>query len=277
MPIEKEKFDGLRENITAEKREYHCTYICRGVVNTNEFPSSFEWKCKNLSDPFARLISVESTRQLSAELHEMTAHYSTLPADSTQRESNRDQVPNPLARPVRRRWTTGYIETYPQRDLDNKAIVAANNEPIRGGIPIKVPYLVKHYTRNEAFFNEAAAMATIWAMNAAKTIVCTKFDGSEQLVDQQTNISYVEVTYEFWQAVGSNTWDERRMNAGSYWLEDGKPKYLEDAEGVKSYADGAILLKADGSQLPQGSSPNWLTFRTFRIANLASLGLPGIS
>lgn len=282
MPIVKEKFDGLRENHSAEKKEYHCTYICRGVVNTNEFPASFEWKCKNLSDPFARLLNVESVGQLSADLHLMTAHYSTLPEDHAQRQSNQQQASNPLARPVRRRWSIGAIETYPQRDLDNKPIAARNEEPLRGGIPIKEPYLVLRYTRNEAFFNEAAALEMAWATNSAKTILCTKFEADEQLVDQQTSIRYVQVEYEFWKKA-SGTWDERRLNAGSYWQtydaesDSWTNHYLEDEGGVKAYADGAILLTELGDRLPKDGTPFWLTFRTFRIANLASLGLPGIS
>lgn len=286
MSIVKEKFDGLRQNITPDRREYSCTYICRGVTAASSFPASFRWECQNLSDPFARLVGLGEPRQLSADLCEITANYSTLPADLRKRASEKDQPANPLARRVRRRWSTGYLENYPPADLSAapKAFCVSTGEPIRGGVPVKIPYLVKHYVRNEAYFNPTDCLGKIWHMDSTRKILCARYDGSEEYEDN--GVAFVEVNYEFWclESGGTKTWDELRLDAGSYWLEyeegEWKVKYLEDKDGVKSFADGSIPLDGAKGRLTQVQIDlgafKWNTFQVYGIADFSSLGLTGL-
>ena len=284
MSIVKEKYDGLSMNTTREKREYSCTYICRGVTSTSEFPSYFRWECKGMSDPFARLVGIGDTRQIGPDMFEVTAQYSTSPADQREKQADKDPVENPLARPVRRRWSTGSMEHYPPADLSTppKAFSMSTGEPIRGGIPVKIPYIVKHYIRNEAYFDEDDCLTKIWTTDSTRKILCARYDGSETYEDN--GISFVEVTYEFWKLGGSRTWDELRLDAGSYWMEgtgeNRKPKYLEDAAGVKAFADGAIMLDGAGGRLSQediaAGNFHWNTFRVFGVANFSSFGLSGL-
>jgi hypothetical protein len=284
MATIREKFDGLKPHFTAETRTYDCTYLVRGIWASSDFPPCLTWHSKGLVDPYARLLCVDNHRQLNATLSEVDAHYSTLPSESAKKRSNVEQPPNPLARPVKRRWSTGYIEQYPPADLVGKRFTVSTGEPIRGGVPIKIPYLVKHYTRNEAFFNEIACLSMIWGMDSTKQILCARFEGSEEYLDEGTGISFVEVSYEFWCLGESVTWEDKRLDAGSYWLEaDGdkwKVKYLEDKDGTKAYADGAILLnKAKGKLSDEDIDAgifHWNTFLVNHVVDFSSLGLPGV-
>jgi hypothetical protein len=292
--IIKEKFDGLRENFDAEKREYFCTYICKGIAYGNQFSPYFRWDCKGRVDIFARMVGVVASHQLNADWFEVEVHYSTKPDDLTQKSKDKDQPENPLARPVRRRWWIGYTEMFPPADLNKKPFTVCTGEPIQGGVPVKIPYLVKNYIRNEAIFPESTALEMCWAMDSSKKILCAKFDGSEELVDLTTGIKFVEVTYEFWclgdwKLYGTEpfTWEDKRIEAGSYWLQVDskdrklKPKYLEDAVGTKSYANGAILLnpitqgKLSQDEINEGHF-YWINFQTHRIVDFSSLNLPGI-
>jgi hypothetical protein len=279
----KEKFDGLRMAKDAKKREYWCTYQVHGVVMDWDFPRTFVWRCKDLADPFARMVGISAAHQVSRDVFDAEIFYSTAPDENTQRQSQEDQQENPLARPPKRSWSIGSLETYPQVDLDQKPFCASNHEPIQQGIPVKIPYVIKRYTRNEVYFNESRAFAMAWATDSTKKILCTKFDGGEQLLDKGSRVSYVEVQYEFWcLGSGSIKWEERRLDAGSFWLAPTgpggsyQPAFLSDHDGVKAYATGSILLNGNGGKLAVGGTPVWNVFRTYPIANLHSLGLPGI-
>jgi hypothetical protein len=259
-------------------------------VFTADYPAYMRWDTLSVVDPYARLIGLGSPRQMNADLFEDDASYSTLTSDSKQRSADKDPPANPLARPVRRRWSIGYIEFYPPVDFSSppKAFVVSTGEPIRGGIPVKIPYLIKHYVRNEAWFNESAALEMAWSMDSSKKILCTKFEGSEEFEDKGTGVKFVEVAYELW-CLGSLelfTWDEKRLDAGSYWVDYDEghdiywPCYLEDKHGTKSYADGAIPLDGDGGKLSQedidAGNFHWNTFVVNRTVDFSSLGLPGI-
>ncbi len=288
MAIVKEKYDGLRQNIVPGKREYDCTFLCRGYTPVASFPSYFRWNSKNASDPFARLTGLGDTRQVGPDLFEVTAHYSTLPYDHRQREADVDPPENPLSRPVRRRWSTGYLEHYPPFDLSAtpQAFCVSTGEPIRGGVPVKIPYLIRQYVRNEPFFDEEDCLEKIWTMDATKKKLCTRYEGSETYEDN--GVKFVEVTYEFWEVGGTRTWDEQRLDAGSYWLvtvgegeeAERKPAFLEDAGGAKVFADGAIPLDGAGGRLSdaaiQAREFKWNNFQIFAISNFTQFGLEGL-
>ena len=272
----KEKFDGLKQNFTAEKREYRCTYLVNGIVSIADFPSYFRWDCKGLSDPYARITGLDNSRQLGPTKSEMTATYSTLPASNRQSKANRNQPANPLARAIKRRWSSGYIEIINPTDLDGKAYCASSGQPFSGGLPIRVPYAIKTYIRNEPWYRSEVALDYIWHTDSNRRTLCTKLDGSEEFIDANSNVAYVEVTYEFWCLKSDSTirWEQRTLDAGSFYLDtNGKKQFLKDDGGTKAAIDGGILLDGSGHE-GSASSPKYRTFRTFEIANFGQLGLP---
>jgi len=278
MATIKEKFDGLRQHFTADARTYDCTYTVNGVAAQTDFPATFLWQCKGLSDPFARIVGIGNTVQIGPDRFEITVNYSTSPADTAQKQSQKDPPANPLARPVVRRWGTGYVERLEDHDLDNKLYMASNDEPYPDGLPIRFPYLILSYQRNEASFNETSCLASIWRMDSTKKILCTKFDGSETL--EENEIPYVQVSYEFWKldSGGTLTWDVVKLDAGTYSLGNGAPPkrvYPKDEDGTKALVTGAVVLDGNG-HLGDKATPVWNTFRVNGIASLSNLQLPGI-
>jgi hypothetical protein len=275
MATIKEAFDGMRQNKTANGTEYSVRYLVKGYALVSEFPQSFTWQ--GASNPFARLTGISGERQLGPDYYEITANYSTLPRDSQQRKADQEQPANPLLRAVRRSWSSGYLEVFRQEDLDGVKYCASNLQPFSGGLSIRIPYLIKKYVRNEAYFNESEAMGCLWHTNASKLTLCARYDGGEELIDN--NVAFVEVSYEFWclKPTAIVKWEDKVLDAGSFYLDaDKKPVYLEDASGTKSYADGAILLDGTGKKLADDAPPVWLTFRNYDVTSFASLGLPGV-
>jgi hypothetical protein len=280
MATIKEAFDGMHQTQTAESREYTVKYLVKGYAAVSEFPAYFTWQ--GVTDPYARLTGLTTGKQLGPMYFEITANYSTLPKDNAQKSSNKDQPANPLIRSVKRSWGTGYVEKYQPCDLDDIPYATSAGEAFAGGLPIRYPYLIKRYTRNEAYFSEEDAEQCIYHTDAAKLVLCTKFDGSEQMEDN--GVVFVEVSYEFWCIKPSSElrWEEVALDVGSYYVVNDvgyqghwRPVFPQDAEGQKALIPGSVFL--DGAGGPGSKdTPEWLTFKNYETTSFASLGLPGI-
>jgi len=277
----KEKFDGFKPNFTATARNYDCTYTFCGTATQAEFPTTLQWRCLGIVDTYARLIGISNIVQLGPNRFEATLSYSTDPASTGQHSSKKDPPFNPLARPVVRSWDIGYVERMEDRDLSGTSGIpyqASNGEPYPDGLPIRYPYLIKGYVRNEPFFNETTALGCAWHMDSTRKILCAKFTGRDEFTEN--GVDYVPVTYEFWKlpSGGTLTWDVVKLDCGSYSNDTSVPPkriYPKDEDGTKALVTGAVVLDGTG-QLGSISSPVWNTFQVHLIANFSSLALPGL-
>jgi hypothetical protein len=286
----KEKFDGLRERFTSDRREYDCTYLIHGVISASDFPPSFQWKCKGMSDTFARILSIGELRQLGPDLSEVTINYSTNPNKQSKRKADQDQPANPLARTIRRSWSIGCMDLRKTADWDGKVFKNAAGQWLRDPPACKQRYMIRRYTRNEAYFPEAAALECGYAINSSPVfgrgqwqVLCANFSGSD--VMQANGTDYVEVDYEFWLLNGQKTWKEVRIDAGSYWLasSSGGPgggiiTYPSTANGATIYGDEEVFLDATGYKLSLAAvaagNVHTLEFRCHESSDFNMLGLP---
>ncbi len=66
------------------------------------------------------------------------------------------------------------------------------------------------------------------------------------------------------------TWDVQMLDKGSYYLSDGKQAAFLTKEGQPFEG----LLDGAGGKLADGAAPKIVTFKPYRLANFADLGLP---
>jgi hypothetical protein len=261
-----------------------------GAYSVADFPASFVWSCKGLSDEFACIIGIGNTVQTGPDRFDVTVNYSTDPSNRKKKKSKKDPAVNPLDRPVIQRWGTGYKEPVEKFDLYNRGqgsppspgriCQASNGEPY-AGVPIRYPYLIKTFIRNESTFNETACLASVWHMDSTHKILCAKFEGSEELTEDNGTSYYVQTTYEFWKLdpSGSLTWDVVMLDAGCYsWDTSTPPKrvFPQDHDGTKSLVSDSVLLDGQGHLWTDKDHPKSNTFQVHLVSgdDFDSLGLP---
>ena len=289
------KYAAVDGEMTPDARRYNATYIVH-VDDQLQGPLSISlhaavpqyYSNGSESDLFARIVSL-TPKRINLKTWELSVRYSTLPYDQASRKADQDQPLNPLAAMVRRRSTTGYLELFPPKDKDGKVFANSAGQWLDGGVAVREPYIIRSYVRNEAFFNETTAKNCLWAVNSAPVfggaagfVICAKFDGSEVMYHAPSKVEYVEVSYEFWIRSDLFGWEERRIDAGAYWLdaESGGARKIHlptDADNNKLVFNGTVFLDGSGNPLTPAQvaagNVNTLVFNNHASADFRLLGL----
>lgn len=191
-------------------------------------------------------------------------------------EDQQDQQQPPESRRPKWSWDFETDEYLVTEDQNNKKIVNAVGENIELTDPYAIPVLtIERYERtfDEDTITEyvdAVNSSAFWGWDSGEAYMAGIRDTEDSKVIWG-GVKYRKVTYTIKFKWGG--WQVHLLNKGSFYLDDNDPS-IKIAFRDRS---GAILpegnLKVDGTQLPQGQPPIFLTFDVKREKNFNTLNL----
>lgn len=193
---------------------------------------------------------------------------------------------SPLNAPPEISWSDTETDEPTDEDIEGKAIVTANGEPI-DGVTMKIadnivtikrnfltfnPYitgLYRHSVSSDTFLGYPAGTARLIRYNAKNAFY-------------QDDQSYWEVTGSIQFRLGIRTSDEKawykRVRHEGYYVKETDP-FSSQQIIVQARDDNGkpvtrpVLLKADGTRETNPDNANWLEFQVYRSLPYNSLGL----
>lgn len=206
-------------------------------------------------------------------------------------DQDRNQVPNPLLRPVRRRSGTVLVERFLDKDLsssalqpDGKPFLNSANVPLDPPQSITIPHVIATFIRNEASYSLSAQLQYAGRVNSAQFGAipqyhcrCNRMDGVEMWeTDPDGNtLRYWEVTYEF--EYSPYPWHPlERLNIGYMQRDTPTSELTPCVDDDGNQVTEPCLLDALGKQIKQPSAgvETYEEFQVYRFADFNSLGLP---
>jgi len=169
---------------------------------------------------------------------------------------------NPLLRPGIDEWSFAQYQTIAVNDRDGKPIRNTVEQPFDPPVEKDESRLVLVYSRNEAYFPVALAEQYMDAINSdtfcgrpAGHVKCQNINATKQF---ENGTAFYATRYEF--HFNGKGWDKEILNRGTrYRLEAGGP-YVHLTPGLEP-----ILLKANGTKLPDGSDPAAADYVTAKV------------
>jgi len=192
-------------------------------------------------------------------------------------DSEDDQPPEGKRPAVK--WDYRFLEEVMEEDLDGEAIVNTAGEPL----PLVQEHVVQilTITRKEigSFdptvsrqYGNKVNSTPFWGFPEKTARMLPITAGEEEIID---GIRYTPVTYviEFLYVAGRDEpWNARLLNYGTLARPAAgqPPARVVDGKGDEI---SRVLLAADGTRLPDGNQPHYLSFRKHGTTNLNALSL----
>ena len=189
---------------------------------------------------------------------------------------------DPLDAPPVIEWSFTHGSEDVDQDIDDEPIQNSAGEGFDPPLQKLWGDQVLRITRNEADFDYDQALSYLYHVNSGaflgRAAGTALFTDIRAVRVYEAATEYDRVTYEITFRTTGPKWQLHVLDQGFRYktgkpLADGSPQ-LESAKVDGELATKPVLLKADGTKLPDGEDAHWLDFQVYDEADFDTLSLP---